>query len=145
MRRRMMGRSLPLVILAIAVGACEGPNLFTGPAAGTDGEGSDPPVVLELRAPEFVRPGGVLEVEIEALGAEGISAVDVTLVETVVRERTLVIDPPETDVDTFTEFLLPERLTLESVLVRVEVEDQLGFRSAPVEVVIPVLQDGETF
>lgn len=135
-----MSRGLPaLLASALVLGACEGPNLFTGPApAGGDDE---VPVVLALDVPEFVRPNDVLDVEVDASAAEGITALDVTVVEGVVQQRTLTFDPPRVNLNAFTQFQLPRSLTRTSILVRVEVEDRLGRRSEPMEVSIPVVQD----
>ena len=120
---------------------CEGDNLFTFPGS------SDPevPEVLAVVVPEEVHPGDVLEIEISAVSEQGITLVDVTLIEDVVRERTLTIDPPETDVSAFTEFQLPTTLGQETVVVQVEVQDQTGARSEPFEVEIPVLPAGSSF
>lgn len=124
-----------LLAAAIGVAACEGDNLFTGPGSAD----SDVPLVLSVVVPEEVHPGDVLEIEISAVSEAGITLVDVTLIEDVVRERTLTIDPPETDVNAFTEFQLPTTLGQETVVVQVEVQDQTGARSEPFEVEIPVL------
>lgn len=138
---RNTARTVLVAACALGIGACEGPNLFTGPAT-TVAEG---PVVLALIVPESVRPNEVLEVEIQAAGPRGIRAVDVTLIEDAVRERTLTIDPPELDVSRIAEFQLPATITRSVVVVRVEVEDERGFRSDPREVEIPVIQDDGAF
>lgn len=124
---------------ALALAGCEGPNLFTGPGLG--GDDDDPPRVVAVDVPEFVRPNDVLRVEIRAVAPAGITQVDVTLVESVVRERTLEVDPPDPDVEVLTEFQLPSPLVRESVLVQVEVQDADDVRSETFEVEVPVVQD----
>lgn len=130
---------LALGACALVASACEGPNLFTGPATAAGDE--QVPVVLALEVPEFVRPNGVLDVEVQAVSAEGITALDVTVVEGVVQQRTLTYDPPRGSLSAFTQFQMPPTLTRTSVTVRVEVEDRRGARSEPMEVEVPVVQD----
>lgn len=135
------GSSLALLVAAVGLAACEGDNLFTFPGS------SDPevPEVLAVVVPEEVHPGDVLDIEISAVSEEGVTLVDVTLIEDVVRERTLTIDPPETEVSAFTEFQLPATLARETILVQVEVQDLTGARSEPFEVEIPVLPAESSF
>lgn len=139
MTTRMSRGPLALAACALVLGACEGPNLFTGPAPAGDDDAA--PVVLALDVPEFVRPNDVLDVEVNASAAEGIIALDVRVVEGVVQQRTLTFDPPRVSLNAFTQFQLPRSLTRTSITVRVEVEDRLGARSEPVEVEIPVVHD----
>ena len=141
MKRTGRWRGAAVAAGIFALGACGGTNLFTEPGLGNGGEEEAPPTVVAVTVPDFVRPNEVLRVQIEATAPEGIAAVDVTLVEAVVRERTLVVDPPDPEIDVITEFQLPSPLSRESVLVRVEVEDALGERSEVFEVEIPVVQD----
>ena len=137
--RRSRG-PLALVACALVLGACEGENFFTGP--GTVGADDEAPVVLTLEVPEFVRPNDVLNVDVEASSAEGITALDVTVVEGVVQQRSLSFDPPRLNLNATTSFQMPPALTRTSVTVRVEVQDRLGARSEPREVQIPVVQNG---
>lgn len=139
--RRSRG-PLALVACALVVGACEGPNLFTGP--GTSGGEDEAPVVLTLDVPEFVRPNDVLDVGVEASSVQGITQLDVTVVEGVVQQRTLTFDPPRLNLSASTSFQMPSPLTRTSITVRVEVQDRLGARSEPKEVQIPVVQDRAT-
>lgn len=126
----------------LALAACEGANWFTGPGTGGD---NSAPIVVAVVVPDFVRPGELLEIEIEAEGSQGITAVDVTLVEAVTRERTLSFDPPQPSVNTVAEFRLPTPLARPSVLVQVQAQDRLGGQSQRFEVEIPVQQDGDSF
>lgn len=142
MNTRMSGSRLALAACALVLAGCEGENLFTGPAPATGG-GGDVPVVLSLEVPEFVRANDVLNVEVEATSAEGITTLDVTVEEGVVQRRRLTYNPPRVTVSAFAQFQLPPSLTRTSILVRVEVEDRLGARSEPVEVEIPVVQSGD--
>ena len=141
MRRRAIRSTLAVVACALTVGACDEHNRFTGPV----GEREEGPTILAVLVPETVRPNEVLDIQIQAVAVEGIATVDVRLVESVVRDRTLTFDPPETELDTFTEFQLPPTLTQETILVRVQVADRLGTRSEPVEAEILVVQDTESF
>ena len=141
--RKPMSRGLPaLLATTLVLGACEGPNLFTGPASA--GNEDQVPVVLAVEVPEFVRPNDVVDIEVEAASIEGITSLDVTVVEGVVQQRTLTYDPPRASLSAFTQFQLPASLTRTSITVRVEVEDRLGARSEPVQVEIPVVQDDGT-
>jgi hypothetical protein len=133
--------SLALLVAAVGVAACEGDNMFTGPGSADP----DVPQVLAVVVPEEVRPGDVLDVEISAASEDGIILVEVTLIEDIVRERTLAINPPETDLAAFTEFQLPSTLAQETVVVQVEVQDLSGARSEPFEVEIPVLPAESSF
>lgn len=137
MTRNIIRRPFLVTGLALAVAGCDPSSLLVG-GGSTVG---DAPTVISVVVPETVRPNGILEVEINAAGVDGITSVEVTLVEDVVRERTLTIDPPETELNEFTEFQLPATITRGSVLVRVEVEDQRGRRSDPVEVEVAVIRD----
>ena len=139
--RRSRG-PLALAACTLVLGACEGPNLFTGPA--TAGGDDAAPVVLTLDVPEFVRSNEVLDVNVEASSAEGITELDVTVVEGVVQQRTLTFDPPRLNLTASTSFQMPSALTRTSITVRVEVQDRLGARSDPKEVQIPVVQDDGT-
>lgn len=132
---------LAAAALLLGVAACDGSNLFTAPSTGN----SDIPTVVAVTVPDVVRPSDILEIEVVAISEAGVTSVDVTVLEDVVRERTLTIDPPETDVSVFTEFQLPATLAQEVIVVRVEVEDQSGARSEPFEVEIPVLPDEGPF
>lgn len=130
--RRWNCAALGAAVLLLA--GCEGENRFTGPGT-VEPEG---PVVDAVIVPESVEAGTILEVEIRASSSEGITAVDVTLIEDAIRERTLTVDPPDTDLTVFTEFQLPQTLARETVEVQVEVQDRLGARSETFAVEIPV-------
>lgn len=127
--------------LAAALVGCEGENLFTAPV--TAGGDVANPAILAVVVPEFVQPPDVLDVEIQATGPEGIASLEVTLVETVTRTRTLTVDPPDPNVTEFTQFELLEPVARQSVLVRVQATDVLGRQSEEVEVAVPVVQGGD--
>ena len=134
--------ALALMAATLALGACDGVNLFTSP--GSAGGDDEAPVILTLDVPDFVRPNDVLDVDVDAASTEGITALDVTVVEGVVQQRTLTFDPPRLNLSARAQFQLPATLTRTSITVRVEVEDRLGARSEPREVDIPVVQNDGT-
>lgn len=128
------------VAAMLTLAGCEGPNLFTGPATVADRA----PVVDSVIVPESVRAGTILHVQVHASSSAGITSVDVTLIEDAVRERTMVIDPPDTDVRVATEFQLPQTLVRETLLVQVDVQDRLGAMSETFEVQVPVVTEDPT-
>ena len=136
-----MGRRTTVVAslaIALAVGACEGDNLFENGGA-IDVGGS--PVITSLTADGTVRAGESVTVRVQAIGRAGINGIDVVVSGAATADRFIAVDPPRADTVSVTvSVTIPDPAPSLQLRVDATATDEGGRTSAVKTITVPVLQ-----
>ncbi|HEX6693576.1 MAG TPA: hypothetical protein VF035_02615 [Longimicrobiales bacterium] len=133
-RRAAVAAALAIVV---ALGACEGSNLFENGGA-IDVGGS--PVVTSLAADGSAREGEIVNVRVKAVGRGGINAVNVEFSGAATATRFVEVDPPNADTVSVTvSVTIPDPAPSAQLRVDATASDEAGRTSAVKTITIPVL------
>jgi hypothetical protein len=120
-----------LAVLALAVAACEGDNLFTG-----DGP-EFLPRVLEIALPDAIIAGDTIRIRVDAAAARQIAEIVVSLRGAVNTDTTVTIDSPSRQLSRIIAIGVPAVLQDSLLRVRARVIDLAGVSSQTREVLVP--------
>jgi hypothetical protein len=123
------GSAATLLLCATVLGACEGDNLFQG------GDLTGPPQVQILSAPGSVQPGQAVDIEVGAVGTEGIDQISIKLSGGVDMDTTLTITPAVTSVRQIVRMTLPTLVYDTLLQITASARDQAGERVESSQVV----------
>jgi hypothetical protein len=123
--------------VALAIGACEGDNLFENGGAIDVGGG---PVVTSLTSDGSAREGESVTVRVKAVGRGGINAINVVFSGAATATRSVVVDPPNADTVSVTVSVnIPDPAPSAQLRVDATASDDGGRTSAVKTLTIPVL------
>ncbi|MGH7475374.1 MAG: hypothetical protein ACRELD_03725 [Longimicrobiales bacterium] len=131
-RALLLGAGLP--VAAFLLIACEGENLFRGDAR------AQQPQVTELNVPDSATAGAPFPVQLQVIGARGIARIDVSLRGATVRDTSLLVSPPQTQVSTSIVFQMPPTFFSSSLDVGATAVDAQGAVSTTRSTSVPAVE-----